>query len=116
VEEFDVSTETVDGVCVVRVTGELDISTHERLGETLTEAAAKDDPIVVDLSACDFIDSSGVRALLLGLKATEASSNGAGGFAIAGPSSQVVRIIEMTGLDKAVPVHPSVDAALKAFS
>jgi anti-sigma B factor antagonist len=107
INEFDVSAEKVDGVRVVRVTGELDLATHERLGEQLTKAANGKEPIVVDLSSCDFIDSSGVRALLLGVR--EAGER----FSIAAPGPQVKRILEMTGLEKTVPVHRSLDDALK---
>lgn len=113
INEFEVSAEKVDGVCVVRVSGELDISTHERLGEQLTKAAGGKEPIVVDLSACDFIDSSGVRALLLGVRAAGENSKGSGRLSIAGPGPQIQRILEMTGLDKTVLVHASLDEALK---
>lgn len=91
------------------VLGELDLGTHERLSEELTEAAGGKEPIVVDLTECEFIDSSGVRALLLGLRAA-----GEGRLSIAGPSPQVQRLLEMTGLGKAVPVHGSLQAALDA--
>ena len=111
--EFEVSAQRRNGACVVRVSGELDISTHERLGEQLSKVANGKLPIVVDLSSCDFIDSSGIRALLLGVKAVEANSKGTGAFSIASPGPQVRRILEMTGVDRTVPVHGSVDEALK---
>ena len=113
INEFEVSAEKVDGACVVSVSGELDISTHERLGEQLTKAASGEEPIIVDLSSCDFIDSSGIRALLLGVRAAEENSKGSAAFSIAGPGPQVRRILEVTGLDKTVPVHGSVDEALE---
>ena len=102
---------------MVRVSGELDLATHERLGEQLATAAKGEEPIIVDLSRCGFIDSSGIRVLLLGAKnAAEGDIPSASGrFSIAGPGPQVLRILEMTGLEKAVPVHDSLEAALDSL-
>lgn len=108
---FEVSSEAVDGTCVVKVAGELDIETHEELADRLVREAERG-AVVVDLTACDFIDSSGVRALLLGIRA--AGGEGTTTFAIACPNDQVQRILEMTGLETAVPVHSSVDEAVAA--
>ena len=95
------------------VHGELDLGTHERLTDALATAAEGKEPIVVDLSSCEFIDSSGVRALLLGMRGAEDS--GSAGFSVAGPNPQVQRILEITGLGKALPVHESLQAALDAL-
>jgi len=110
--QFKVDSERRDGACVVSVSGELDLSTHEKLGERLVAECAKGDPVVIDLSRCAFIDSSGVRALLLGLKAS--NEDGGGPVSIAAPGPQVRRILEMTGLDREIDVHESVDVALAA--
>ena len=104
---FEIETERRNGACVVRVRGELDLGTHEEFGERLL-AEADGGPLIVDLSECAFIDSSGVRALLLGLRANREGA----GLAIAAPTSQVERILEITGLNGAIPVHASVEAAL----
>jgi anti-sigma B factor antagonist len=113
-EEFKISDERRDGATVVSVAGELDLSTHEALGDRLVGVAEQGDPVIVDLSACEFIDSSGIRALLLGIRAAGAEEDSAR-FAIAAPNQQVLRILEMTGLDTTVPVHASVDDALAAI-
>jgi anti-sigma B factor antagonist len=110
--EFEVTTEQRTGARIVRVSGEVDISTHERLGEHLVNEAEAGDVLVVDLSACSFIDSSGIRALLLGHKATEGA--GEGRFAIVASTPQVARVLELTGVDDAVSLYDSVEDALKA--
>jgi anti-sigma B factor antagonist len=110
---FEISSEPVNGARVVKVAGELDIETHEKLADQLT-GEAQHGAIVVDLSACEFIDSSGIRALLLGRRAAGAEEDSSR-FAIAAPSQQVLRILEMTGLDTTVPVHASLDEALAAI-
>ena len=102
---------------MVRVSGELDLATHERLGEQLATAAEGNEPIIVDLSKCGFIDSSGIRALLMGARnAAEGNlPSESRRFSIAGPGPQVLRILEMTGLEKAVPVHDSLESALDSL-
>lgn len=109
--EFSIDAEQLDGGAVVRVTGELDLSTHERLADELTSIAAGGDAIVVDLGGCDFIDSSGIRALLIGRQAAE--DNG-GTLALAAAKPQVMRILDVTGVASALPIHASAEEALAA--
>jgi anti-anti-sigma factor len=115
VRGFELTTESRDGAVVVTVAGEIDLSNHEQLRETLVGAAGSGGPVVVELSECDFIDSSGIRALLLGHEAVTGNGDGGGGMLLAGPQPQVMRVLEMTGVNEAVPVHPSVDEALSSL-
>jgi anti-sigma B factor antagonist len=48
--------------------GELDLAVGERVKEALRTATDSHDGVVVDLSGLDFIDSSGLRVLVLALK------------------------------------------------
>jgi len=114
--EFEVKTESTDDAVLVRVIGELDLSTHEQLRGPLVGAADAGSSVVVDLTECEFIDSSGIRALLLGHEAIRNSDSGANRVLIAGAQPQVRRVLEMTGVDDAIPVHESVDQALASLS
>lgn len=107
-DEFKIAIENRDDTAVVRVVGEIDLATHEELAEKLEEAAGRAGAIVVDLSECPFIDSSGIRALLLGARESDR-------FLIAGAGEQVARVLEMTGVTQAVPVHASVEQALESI-
>lgn len=109
--EFSVEAEQLDAGTVLHVVGELDLSTHERLGEELTAIAGRGGAMVVDLEGCDFIDSSGIRALLIGRQAAE--DNG-GTLALAAAKPQVVRILDVTGVASALPIHASAEKALAA--
>lgn len=111
--EFSVEAESIEGATIVRVTGELDLATHERLSDELTTIAAKGEPIVVDLSKCDFVDSSGIRSLLVGAEAAE--ENGAG-LMLAGAKPQVTRILDVTGVAGHVPLHASADKAVASLT
>jgi anti-anti-sigma factor len=114
--EFEVTAEPAAGDAVlVRVAGELDLSTHERLREPLVGAAQAGKSVVVDLGDCAFIDSSGIRALLLGHEAVTRTDGGQKQLLVAAPQPQVQRVLDMTGVTDAITVHPSVDEALEAL-
>jgi anti-sigma B factor antagonist len=105
-----------DGVCVVRVRGEVDMSHEEELRGELRRAVASDaDGIVVDLTECEFIDSTGVRALLLSREAQE-SEHGPDGLAVAASSEQILRILSVMGIDRVIPIRPTVEEAAAALT
>ena len=65
--------------------------------------------IVCDLREVSFVDSSGLSALVSGLKSTREQ----GGFLkVAGANEQVARIFKLTMLDRVFEMYPSADAAL----
>jgi anti-sigma B factor antagonist len=105
-----------DGVWVVRVRGEVDMSHEEELRTELRQAVASEaDGIVVDLTECEFIDSSGVRVLLLSREAQE-SEKGPDALAVAASSEQILRILSVMGVDRVIPIRPTVDEAAAALS
>jgi anti-anti-sigma factor len=112
---FEIASERFpEGIFIVRVRGELDISHEEELRAELNRGVAENNGgIVVDLTDCEFIDSSGVRALLLGREAQEAGGNGEGpGLVIASGNAQIVRVLSVMGVDEAIPVRPTLDEAI----
>ena len=105
-----------EDVYVVRVAGEVDMSHEEELrGELRSAVAADSDGIVVDLSECEFIDSSGVRALLLSREA-QISDQGTEKLAVVASSEQILRILLVMGIDKVIPIRPTVEEAASAIS
>ena len=108
-EQFDVRVETLqDGTAVVVVGGELDLATSLRFEDAI--AAGRDAPhVVIDLTDCTFLDSSGVRALSMSARA--ASERGARLDLVASDPA-VLRVLEITGIDSIAPVHASRDAVL----
>jgi len=105
-----------DDVYVVRVAGEVDMSHEQELRSELRAAVEADtNGIVIDLTACEFIDSSAIRALLLSRE--EKNRNpGRESLAVAASSDQILRILEVMGLDKVLAVEPTVDQAAAALS
>jgi anti-sigma B factor antagonist len=112
VQRFKATAEIVNGVRVVAVRGELDIATSPQVRELLADAAMDQaHPLVVDLARCDFIDSTGLAALLHGAKPTQ---NGESRLAIVSPEGDVRRVLELTAIDKSIPVFASLEQAVAA--
>lgn len=64
---------------------------------------------VIDLSAVDFMDSTGLAALMSCLK----SLGGEGQIVLAGPSAKVMKLFTLTRLDKGVfSIFPTTEEAL----
>ncbi|WP_030507492.1 STAS domain-containing protein [Microbispora rosea] len=98
---------------LVTLTGELDVISGERLrtvfGKLSEEGAAR---LVVDTSELTFCDSMGLRLLL----ETHDHAVEAGGFMkLVGVRGVFRRILTVTGLHVAFPIHETVAEALTAL-
>jgi anti-anti-sigma factor len=96
-------------VAVVGVRGELDMHTALELAPLLEEAAEK--RIVLDLSGCSFIDSTGI-ALLLNADRRLADAGIKTGITLCGLKGQVLRVLEIAGISAKLPVFETCDVAL----
>jgi anti-sigma B factor antagonist len=106
-EPFSITRSTHGAVEVVTLVGELDMSSAKAVAETLDELAAAGRPIVVDLTTLEFIDSSGIHALLRP-RPDEAS------IGLVCPPGNVRRVLEVTKLEQVLPVHDTLDDAFAA--
>jgi anti-anti-sigma factor len=90
---------------LLTASGDLDLAATEPAEGELRRAEATGPKLLVfDLNAVEFIDSSGLRVLLLA--ATRASEAGRR-FVVARASGQVKRVIEMTGGDRLFELAPA---------
>jgi anti-sigma B factor antagonist len=109
---IEIDTEIGDGAAVIRPTGRLTMVVTPRLRELITDTVrAGRTRIVVDLAACEFVDSSGLGALVAGLKTARQAG---GDLRIAHVGSQVATVLQLTNLDRVLRAHDSVDGALRA--
>ena len=110
-EPFSVEIEREGEVHAFNVVGELDQATAEALREPLKEAiSAGATAVLVDLSGCKFIDSTGLSVLVEAHR--ELRGNSHGGFSVCCPDAQVRRLLEITGLDETMRVVESRDEAI----
>lgn len=61
------------GVTVVTVYGEVDLTREAHLTKVLLRAVGASPAVLVDLDGCTFLDSSGLSALLSGVRAAKAA-------------------------------------------
>jgi anti-anti-sigma factor len=100
-----------DELVVARIEGEVDMSNAPAIGNRLRELLTNQSlALVVDLGPTTYLDSSGI-ALLFAL-ADELRRRQQQLLLVVPDGSQLVRAITITGLDRAVPMHGTVDAAL----
>jgi anti-sigma B factor antagonist len=76
--------------------------------ELLRQIDAGHAQIVLDLSSTDFMDSSGLGALVSAVKRIGSR----GTLAIAGANGAVARLFTLTRMDRVFALHPSVGAAV----
>jgi anti-sigma B factor antagonist len=107
-----------DGIRVVAVRGELDLGTASDLEGPLEEAiAAKDASVLIDLSDCEFIDSTGIALIVRAWQRLDraADGEGSGKVVICSDNEQVRRVLEITGLELSISLHGTRDEALAAL-
>lgn len=95
---------------VISIGGRLTASSAPLLrAEIHSLVGAGSNRIVVDLEAAEFVDSSGLGALVGGLK----SARQAGGdLRIAAVPANVQTVLRLTNLDRVLHIHPTVSEAL----
>lgn len=100
----------IDGRTVVAVGGEIDVYTAPRLRDTIASlvAAGKYD-LVIDLSAVEFLDSTGLGVLVGGLKKVRAHD---GSLALVCDQDRLLKIFRITGLAKVFAIHADQASAL----
>jgi anti-sigma B factor antagonist len=101
-------------VCLVRLVGELDMSTAPLVRDRLAEqTAARPAYLVLDLAAVELIAAAGISLLITALR----NEHGIHGrLHVVGPAEgTALRTLRLTGVEALLQIHDSVDAALAAM-
>ena len=110
--EFRITEKDVDFECrELRVQGELDLSVADKFQQRLDAAAAEDLDVLVYLDQCDFIDSTGIAAIVRAHKLIASKGRR---LLLCNPSGQVGRILAITGLSDNGLVRDCTSGALAA--
>jgi anti-sigma B factor antagonist len=99
-----------DRACVIRVTGDIDITTAEWLRTRLLELA--DEGHVRQVLAFEgdvFLDSAGLGAIVSIRRRLQVLG---GALVLACSNELVLRLLRLTSLDKVVAIHPTAREAL----
>jgi anti-sigma B factor antagonist len=107
------SDEAVDAdTQLLRARGELDLYAAPELKRRLATAIdAGKTRVVVDLTQAAFMDSTALGVLIGALKRLRVRN---GALAVASEQPTILRILEVTGMDQVLDLHPTTDAALAA--
>ena len=109
----EIASERADqGVAVISFSGEHDLNTAPELRGQLAAAIEDRVPVVVHFPGAAFVDSSILGAVLDARR--QAHERGLGfSVALSNGAQPVQRVLEVTGLDSTLPVHPSRAAAIE---
>jgi anti-sigma B factor antagonist len=103
IPDFQISIKPLNPGCVVAVTGEVDLAVAGEMEAELMRAVAIDgERAVLDLTDCEFLDSSGLEAIL---HAAGLVADLGGRLRVICPDGQVGRVIELTGSDRLIKRH-----------
>ena len=102
VGNFRIESLVIDGQAVLRLSGDLDMGSAELFGEAARLVHAEGIPcLVLDLSALDFVDSSGLSQFVLALKRQREIG---GEVVLHAPTSSVKRVLDIVGLSELLPI------------
>jgi anti-sigma B factor antagonist len=111
--KIDIDISEQNGYQVVRPTGDLDVYTvgslRDAIGAMLDDKSAR---VVVDLDAVPFMDSSGLGALMGGVRRLREAG---GDLAIACTKEQHLKLFTITGFGEGVSIAPTVEEAAAGF-
>ena len=108
--DLSLSTRTVGDRTIVEVGGEIDVYTAPKLREQLVELVNDGSyHLVVDMEGVDFLDSTGLGVLVGGLKRLRSHE---GDLTLVCTQHRILKVFEITGLNRAFSIYDSVDAAV----
>jgi anti-sigma B factor antagonist len=109
-QEFGVIAHDEDGVLRIAVRGEIDVATAPVLRERLFDSVDRSTgPVIVDLLAVTFIDSTALGVLIGARERSEAHGTD---LRIVLKEARLIKIFEITGLTEVFSMFPSVAEAV----
>ena len=109
-EDLSIHVHTVDDVQVFELIGSLDIATSPTVRAALTEASERGSHrLIVDLTLVEFLDSTGLGALIGGQRRAKEFG---GEVRLVAKEGQILRLLRITGLLKVFAVYPTLEHAV----
>ena len=92
---------------VLTVSGEVDLATSPELDAAIIGAIESGtSSVVIDLTDVSFMDSSGLGAIVRGLKRCRESEKD---LDLVITNDRVLKVFGITGLDQVIPIHDSIE-------
>jgi anti-sigma B factor antagonist len=109
--DLELETTQQDGMAVLTLRGEIDVYTAPRMRQAIVDLVdAGSLNVVIDMEKVDFLDSTGLGVLVEGLKRVKTRG---GNLSIVITQDKILKIFDITGLNKAFPIYGSLEDALK---
>lgn len=89
---------------VMHLSGEVDLNESPNVRNQILKIISKKNPLLVDLSKVEYIDSSGVACLVEGLQTSRAQGTD---FALIGVSDAVMQVLQLARLDSVFTLYHS---------
>jgi anti-sigma B factor antagonist len=111
---FEVQHEELDdGIRAFTVRGELEMNTAPELQQGLEDALVEPGvSIMLDLSACDFIDSTGIALIVRAWQRLSGVGGEKQRLVLCCNNHQVRRLLKITGVESSISMHEQRDEAL----
>lgn len=98
---------------IIELEGEVDVYTAPQLKQQLVRLLESDTKeLVVDLTKVDYLDSTALGVLIGGLRRMRERD---GNMVLVCPSPRILRVFEITGLDKIFEIYNSLDDAAESM-
>jgi anti-sigma B factor antagonist len=109
-EDISIRVHTVDGLHVFELSGSLDIATSPSVRAALIDMSERGDHrLIVDLTQVEFLDSTGLGALIGGQRRAKEFG---GEVRLVAKEGQILRLLRITGLLNVFAVYPTLEAAV----
>ena len=112
-QKVDIEISDKDDYRVLTATGDLDVYTVRTLRDAIGQMIQDETPrVVVDLDGVPFMDSSGLGALMGGVRRLREAG---GDLAVACTREQHLKLFAITGFGEGVSIAPTVEEAADGF-
>lgn len=105
---MDIEESKLGGATVARLAGRLDTATAPAVQTRLLALLSAGGSLVADMREVGYVSSAGLRVLLTAAK--QAKSLGCG-FGLVAPQASVQEVLTMSGFDRIIQIHPTLEAA-----
>lgn len=93
---------------IISMPAEVDATNADEIGQALLAAAGRHVPVlIIDMSGVTFCDSAGVGAIIAAYQQAAAT-----GTQLRLVATAVLRILTLVGIDKLIPIYPTLEAAM----
>lgn len=100
------------GLTLLRFSGKLDTLASPEAQTAVTNAVeTAEQGVVIDMTNVSFVSSAGLRVMLIGAKTSKAAGKV---FRLAGLNAAVSDVFRMTGFNRLIEIHDTMDAAKTA--